>query len=942
MKKFTLLLLLIFSFTAYSQSTINITTSEGKSPTQKWVNITTAVHGSGTQVWGQGDGTYGSGSGFINLDIVLEPGIYYVNCYDRNSDGWDETLISVTAYNIVLGNNNGVSPTDSNTNDVSSAWEIKEKELEASFQIVVPNVPSCIPPRVISNVVSSLSETTIDWDQGSNDKKWVYEYGVSPYIKGSGASTTTSTSSVSLNLLTPGETYNFYVTTKCNSSLSAYDSLTFTMPIAGDTFELATTLPFTISPEGTGCSTSNLSIDFSTLAFTASGLKSNSNTIPGVDAFFKWTATSVGLRWWGNETGSGFPYISILDTSGKEIDKSEYKQSDKVLQGWAIGDKLIIRIYDFGSSKTKIKFCLELSPATCAPPLAISNVLTSPSETTIDWDHGRFDKKWVYEYGVSPYTKGSGTSTKTSTSSVSLNLLTPGETYDFYIATDCGSDLSVYHKLTFSMPIAGDTFEMRTTLPFTISPEGTGCSASSLEIDFPNLDFTASGLKSKGIDRPGLDCFFKWTATSDGLRWWGDKTGKPYISILDTSGNEIDNTQYLEKDALLHGWAKGDELVIRIYDFGSSKIKVKFCLEYYSLKSKPNCAENVSPMSGATVAFDNDGIVAKWDAPSSGIAHTDYQVLFGRSLEKMKPMKLSSTADANTKTYKMKSKLYGVTFYYSIVPRNDGTPAIGCVENSFTVENASVPFSTDFSSYPAGFAETQGELAKPSLSLTTSDWTSAYFLNKKELGRGTKVRIRTNSIEEYLMSQFDLSSGTNYLNMNVGITKYNSSQAYEAGMDGDDYVAILMTENDGDSWRELHRWNDTSGLTNTSQPMPEIIIPSNSSNVKIALYANSKLSSGDYHFHVTDFKISKESLKTEKITLEGFTLFPTIVKDVLKFKSENKVDAITVFNLLGQKVFYEAPDTNNSSINLSELRPGVYIVIVSAEAKIRSYKIIKN
>jgi hypothetical protein len=71
-------------------------------------------------------------------------------------------------------------------------------------------------------------------------------------------------------------------------------------------------------------------------------------------------------------------------------------------------------------------------------------------------------------------------------------------------------------------------------------------------------------------------------------------------------------------------------------------------------------------------------------------------------------------------------------------------------------------------------------------------------------------------------------------------------------------------------------------------------------------------------------------------------LYPTIVKEALNFRSQNNVEAITVFNLLGQKVFSGAPNTNNSSINLSKLRPGMYVVKVSAEGKIGSYKIIKE
>ena len=98
-----------------------------------------------------------------------------------------------------------------------------------------------------------------------------------------------------------------------------------------------------------------------------------------------------------------------------------------------------------------------------------------------------------------------------------------------------------------------------------------------------------------------------------------------------------------------------------------------------------------------------------------------------------------------------------------------------------------------------------------------------------------------------------------------------------------------------------------------------------------------------YYAYLDEFTLDAFStLGTATNILEGFALYPTIVKEELNFRSQNNVEAITVFNLLGQKVFSGAPNTNNSSINLSNLRPGMYVVKVSAEGKIGSYKIIKE
>ena len=287
---------------------------------------------------------------------------------------------------------------------------------------------------------------------------------------------------------------------------------------------------------------------------------------------------------------------------------------------------------------------------------------------------------------------------------------------------------------------------------------------------------------------------------------------------------------------------------------------------------------------------------------------------------------------------------YGETYYYSVVPQNGASLAVGCTEYSLTIENAPVPFSTDFTNYPSGFSESEGPFGAPSATVTSSAWSTSDFLNDATLGKGAKVNIYGTTRDEYLISPtFDLSAGSHYLNIDAGITDWNLTGADADGMDeNDDYVAVLLSEDDGATWSELYRWDSTSSLTNAAEAMPEVTLSTTSATAKIALYAFSGVSGADYDFHITNFQITTTTLGTATNTLEGFTLYPTIVKEELNFRSQNNVEAITVFNVLGQKVFSGAPNTNNSSVNLSNLRPGVYVVKVSAEGKIGSYKIIKE
>ena len=582
-------------------------------------------------------------------------------------------------------------------------------------------------------------------------------------------------------------------------------------------------------------------------------------------------------------------------------------------------------------------------PPSCFPVTSLVATANSLTEVEISWTAGGTETEWTYEFGPTGFTQGSGTLTVTGPNNpITLGGLTSGATYDIYVQANCsGSDGdSSWETISWTMPIAGDTFATATTLPFTISPEGTGCTTSNLSIDFPNSGFTASGLVSQGTAPTGVDAFFNWTATTDALRYWGTGSGFPYIGIHDASGTEIAYSTYNQADVVLSGWAIGDELVIRIYDYGTSMVNVEFCLEYYTLPSAPNCAENVSP-TGSDVSFNNGAAAITWDAPSSGIAPTGYEVFWGTTFGDLTSI---GVIDAPTTTANISGLSYGATYYYSVVPQNGGSLAVGCTEYSLTIENAPIPFSTDFTNYPAGFTESEGPFGAPDATDNDSAWDTSDFLNDATLGKGAKVNIYGTSRDEYLISPtFDLSAGTHYLNIDAGITDWNGTGADAGGMDVDeDYVSLVFSEDDGATWSELYRWDSTSGLTNASQAMPEVSISSTSSTAKFALYAYSGVSGADYDFHVTNFQVTTTTLGTATNILEGFSLYPTIVKEELNFRSQNNVETITVFNLLGQKVFSGAPNTNNSSINLSNLRPGVYVVKVSAEGKIGSYKIIKE
>lgn len=87
---------------------------------------------------------------------------------------------------------------------------------------------------------------------------------------------------------------------------------------------------------------------------------------------------------------------------------------------------------------------------------------------------------------------------------------------------------------------------------------------------------------------------------------------------------------------------------------------------------------------------------------------------------------------------------------------------------------------------------------------------------------------------------------------------------------------------------------------------------------------------------------ASDPLGVEGSAIEGFKLFPTVVQKELNFTSTDTVEAITIFNILGQKVYTSTPDVKNASVDLSSLQSGVYSVQVKVAGASGSYKIIKE
>ncbi|MDQ7916425.1 fibronectin type III domain-containing protein [Mesonia sp. MT50] len=75
---------------------------------------------------------------------------------------------------------------------------------------------------------------------------------------------------------------------------------------------------------------------------------------------------------------------------------------------------------------------------------------------------------------------------------------------------------------------------------------------------------------------------------------------------------------------------------------------------------------------------------------------------------------------------------------------------------------------------------------------------------------------------------------------------------------------------------------------------------------------------------------------------QNFSYYPNPVKANLSLKAGLEIEKVSVYNLLGQEVIVLNPNSLNAKIDLSRLQAGPYMLRVSINGDIKTFKVIKN
>lgn len=95
-------------------------------------------------------------------------------------------------------------------------------------------------------------------------------------------------------------------------------------------------------------------------------------------------------------------------------------------------------------------------------------------------------------------------------------------------------------------------------------------------------------------------------------------------------------------------------------------------------------------------------------------------------------------------------------------------------------------------------------------------------------------------------------------------------------------------------------------------------------------------------FYVDDFRLIEGNiLSTPDLALNSFKVYPNPVVDVLTISSNEIVQNVNVYNILGQLVNQVTPNVASPTVDFSTLKSGVYFVEVTINGQVQTVQVIK-
>ena len=334
--------------------------------------------------------------------------------------------------------------------------------------VTIMNIPTCPEPDNLMSTGSTSTSVTLGWTAGS-ETSWNIEYGSAGFTPGTGTLVTVTTNPYTVDNLTSGTAYDFYVQADCGGG----DESIWTGPL--------TAIPGTINMPATGSSSiSACDVIIYDNGGATGDYSSNCDAIMTInpDAPMNLVAIQGTLS-----TESCCDYLRVYDgpnTSGTLL--GEFRDEGQTIQQLvSTTGPLTLQFHSDGSiQKSGFALTVTCIPNTCPKPtnLTVSNITLNSAD--LSWTPGGSESSWIVEYKEA--SASNWTVDNATTNSYTLSNLSSGTAYDVRVKADCISETSLYTTATFStectiistFPYTENFDAVTTTLPNCWTSTGTG------------------------------------------------------------------------------------------------------------------------------------------------------------------------------------------------------------------------------------------------------------------------------------------------------------------------------------------------------------------------------------------------------------------------------------------------------------------------------------
>ncbi|RXM52725.1 MULTISPECIES: T9SS type A sorting domain-containing protein [unclassified Chryseobacterium] len=281
------------------------------------------------------------------------------------------------------------------------------------------------------------------------------------------------------------------------------------------------------------------------------------------------------------------------------------------------------------------------------------------------------------------------------------------------------------------------------------------------------------------------------------------------------------------------------------------------------------------------------------------------------------------------------SNLSPSTTYYYWVRANCSTAtskSAWSLAKSFTTQcGAIVPsYTNNFASFPGlcwANNLTGGDPGTGPTGTGTSYWGSRSFLNTSANGPSASMNLYSSDRTGWLKTvTFNLSAGGYKVKFNYGVTTYSGTGS--SGMDSDDVVHFMISNDGGTTWTILQTWDTNNAPSNTSNPYTFDLANYIGANTVFAFYGStgSLDEDLDYNFYVDDFTVENTQLSTSEVNkpAKKAVVHPNPFKDILYISDTRDIKSVAVTDTAGRVV--KTVEGSVNELDLSRLNSGLYFV----------------